>query len=91
VESGTIPLPPSVGAQNLLKPEGWVKVKCVIAGRNAQIYLNGEGKPVFTITNLHLAGQSGSVGVYGWTGAFRGFRVEKAREGKSEYLVKKAP
>jgi hypothetical protein len=81
VESGTIPLPPTVGGDDLLKPDGWVKVKCVIAGKTAQIYLNGEEKPIFTITDLHLAGQSGSVGIYGWTGAFAGFRVQKTGAG----------
>jgi hypothetical protein len=78
VESGTIPLPPTVKGDDLLKPDGWVKVKCVIAGKQAVIYLNGEEKPAFTIENLHLAGQSGSVGVYAWSGAFRGFRALKA-------------
>lgn len=78
VESGTIPLPPTVRGDDLLKPDGWVKVKCEISGKQAAIYLDGAVTPVFTIENLHLAGQSGSVGMYGWSGAFAGFRVKKS-------------
>ena len=73
-----IRLPPSAKSEELIKPDGWVKVKCIIAGKKARIYLNGEEKPAFTVTNLHLAGQTGSVGVDGWRGAFSGFRVRKA-------------
>ena len=78
VDSGTIPLPPEAKGDDLLKPDGWVKLKCVVAGKRADIYLDGADKPVFTIDSLHLAGKYGSVGVYGWRGAFAGFRVQKS-------------
>lgn len=80
LESGEIPLPPTAPVEKLLEPEGWVKVKCVITGPEAQIFVDGSKQPVFTISKLHLAGQTGSVGVYGWDGAFANYKVTRAKK-----------
>jgi len=82
VESGTIPLPPTVPKENrerLLDPNGWVKAKCVIVGAKATIYLADRAEPVFEIEKLAFPGQAGTVGVYGWDGAFANYRVSPTR------------
>ncbi len=78
IESGTIPLPRTVSKENrerLLDSNDWVKVKCVVAGAKATIYLGDSAKPVFEIDKLAFPGQAGTVGVYGWDGAFANYKV----------------
>jgi hypothetical protein len=51
-----------------LQPGAWTRMKIVVSGLRAQLYLNGASQPCLVVNDLKLGGQVGRIGL--WVGAW---------------------
>ena len=51
-----------------IEPETWTKLKIEVAGRTAQIFLNGSDKPSLVVDGLKSANLHGAIGLWGYAG-----------------------
>jgi len=73
-----IPGPGKEWWENPLSEE-WFHVKVTVAGKKAQVFVNGAETPSLIVENLKHGENSGTVGVYAWRGEFADFTVRRRR------------
>ncbi|HMD16366.1 MAG TPA: family 16 glycoside hydrolase, partial [Terriglobales bacterium] len=50
-----------------IDPEAWTKIKVVVSGRKAQLYVNGADRPCLIVNDLKLGAARGQIAL--WTGS----------------------
>jgi len=50
-----------------IDPEAWTKIKVVVSGSKAQLYVNGADRPCLIVNDLKLGASRGQIGL--WTGS----------------------
>lgn len=51
-----------------LQPEQWIRMKIVVAGRSARLYLNGKPEPALVVDGLKSSNLHGVVALWGYAG-----------------------
>ncbi|MBZ0278490.1 MAG: DUF1080 domain-containing protein [Anaerolineae bacterium] len=65
---------PHCDGQADLPEDDWFHIRLVVTGSKAEVYLNGQAQPVYTMPALLQPEQRGSIGLWAWDGYFANFR-----------------